>query len=274
MGQVFKFKLHKQEIKKEANAQYTWQPKKIIIECKYIPLSISQSNQQDWSILPVKYGYVEYVIQEKKTLHIITNESNASFYKYDKEVFYKGDFIAFKQYSKTVENEKRIFLTQLEKCKRHLIIENFKNRIVVVDDVNESKRLFHYVLGKKLLTGIAFFDDIDVRPVIGEFLKTYYCVKKDKDGKKKKLITLFVEKTDEQNAELIKAISGRLELKYKNDYWEEGIAREADFAFIGDFYVSKNMLQQYNITGDCYVSAQAVYTGDGDKWKVFKIEII
>jgi hypothetical protein len=45
-----------------------------------------------------------------------------------------------------------------------------------------------------------------------------------------------------------------------------------DFAFIGDFYVSKNMLQQYNITEDCTVIAKAVYTGDGDKWKVYNIE--
>lgn len=273
IGQVLKFKLHKQEVKKEVDAQYTWQPKKNITEYKYIPLIISQSNQEDWSILPVRYGYVEYVNIEKRTLHIITNESNPSFCKYNKEIFYKGDFIAFRQYSKTVKDEKKIFLVQLEKCERHQAIGNFKNRVVVVDDVNESKRLFHYVLGKKLLTGIAFFDDTDVRPVVGEFLKIYYCVKKDKEGKKK-LITLFVGRTDEQNTELLKTISGRLELKYKNDYWEKGIAREADFAFIGDFYVSKNMLQQYNITGDCYVSAQAVYTGDGDKWKVFKIEII
>ncbi len=240
-----------------------------------IILSLVKRNKV--ALLPVdsEHSAVFQCIGDERREHIkkiILTASGGPFYKYNKEVFYKGDFIAFKQYSKTVKDEKKIFLVQLEKSERHQVIGNFKNRVVVVDDVNESKRLFHYVLGKKLLTGIAFFDDTDVRPVVGEFLKTYYCVKKDKDGKKK-LITLFIERTDEQNTELLKTVSGRLELKYKNDYWEEGIAREADFAFIGDFYVSKNMLQQYNITDACFVSAQAVYTGDGDKWKVFKIEI-
>jgi hypothetical protein len=279
---VCQFRLHRQEVKKEVDNQYAWQLKKIITEYRYIPLIVEQSKREDWSILPTKYGYVEYVNHEKRILHIIGDESDELFYKYDKDFFKKGDFVFFRHYSKTIKNEKRLFPIGIEKCERELAIRKFKNRIVAVDDVNESKKLFHYVLGKRLLTGIAFFDDTDIRPVVGEFLKVYYYVKKNKDGKKK-LVTLSVEKTEEQNTELVKAISGLLKLKYKGGFdvdmyenWEdenwENKKSIADFAFVGDFYVSKNILQQYNITEDCVVTAKAVYTGDGDKWKVYSID--
>lgn len=281
-GQVCKFKLHKREIKKEVDNQYSWQPKNIITENKYIPLIVEQSKKEDWSILPTKYGYVEYVNQEKRILHIVGDESDELFYKYDKEFLKKGDFVFFRHYSKTIKNEKKLFPIGIEKCERELAIGKFKNRVVAVDDVNESKKLFHYVLGKRLLTGIVFFDDTDIRPVVGEFLKVYYYVKKNKDGKKK-IVTLSVEKTEEQNTELVKTVSGLLKLKYKGgfdvdmyeDWKDENWGNKkniADFAFIGDFYVSINILQQYNITEDCVVTAKAVYTGDGDKWKVYDID--
>ncbi|KAA6329520.1 hypothetical protein EZS27_021679 [termite gut metagenome] len=268
-GQIYKFKLHKQEIKKEIESKDIWKRKTIVTEYKYIPLIVEKSDKKDWSILPTQYGYIEYINIEKKMLHIITNESNPAFYQYNKESFTQGDFVVFNQYEKRIKDEKRICVTNIKKCDSPTAIQNFKNRIVVVDDVNESKRLYHYVLGKKLLTGIAFFDRTNIHPAVGDFLKVYYCVKKDKENKKK-LETLCVEKTEEQNDELRKTISGRLELKYKSDSWQG----KADFAFINDYYVSKSILQKFNIIEDCNVRAQAVYTGDGDKWKVFDIEML
>ena len=43
-----------------------------------------------------------------------------------------------------------------------------------------------------------------------------------------------------------------------------------DFAFIGDYYVHHSVLCEYNITKDCYVTADVIYAGQG-KWKVIKI---
>jgi hypothetical protein len=110
--------------------------------------------------------------------------------------------------------------------------------------------------------------DIDLHN--GDFLKVYFCVKKDKEGKKN-LVTLKVEQTEEQNLDIRKTINGRLELKYKYDWNDNGDGENADFAFIGDYYVPKSVLSRFNITKDCNVTATAVYTGDGDKWKVFDI---
>lgn len=37
----------------------------------------------------------------------------------------------------------------------------------------------------------------------------------------------------------------------------------------GDYYVHHSVLCEYNITKDCYVTADVIYAGQG-KWKVIK----
>lgn len=51
VGKVYKFKLHKQEIKKEVEAKFSWMRKTTITEYKYIPLIVERSGRTDWSIL-------------------------------------------------------------------------------------------------------------------------------------------------------------------------------------------------------------------------------
>lgn len=259
LGQIFKFKLHKQEIKKEVEDWLSIFGKKNVVEYKYIPLIAEKSEEENWSILQIEYGFVEYVNTEKQILHIISNTSNELFQKYDKDIFKKGDYVSFRQYSKTIKDEKRIIPIQITKCDKQTAIRNFKNRIVVVDDINESKKLFHFVLGKGLLAGIAFFSDTEIRPEVGDFLKVYFSVKKDKTGKKK-LVPMLFEKTEETDKALQKTITGELKIK------------DGGFAFVDDCYVSKKTLEQFYIINDCFVSAKAVYTGEGDKWKVYEIE--
>lgn len=258
LGQIFKFKLHKQELKKDLENKLFLFGKKDLTEYKHIPLIIEKSEKENWSILQTMFGFVEYINTEKQILHIISNNCNEVFQRYDKEIFKKGDYISFRQYTKTIRDEKRIFPIQITKCDKVIAIQNFKSRIVVVDDVNESKKLFHFVLGKGLITGITFFSDTEIRPKVGDFLKVYYSVKKDKKGKKK-LVPMLIETTDETDKTLQKTVIGQLEIK------------DGGFAFIEDCYVSKKTLDQFNINFDCFVSAQAVYTGEGDKWKVYEI---
>lgn len=81
----------------------------------------------------------------------------------------------------------------------------------------------------------------------------------------KRPIVLNVEETAEINTSAIKTIQGHLELKYKNGSWDDS----PDFAFIGDYYVHHSVLCEYNITKDCYVTADVIYAGQG-KWKVIK----
>ena len=61
-----------------------------------------------------------------------------------------------------------------------------------------------------------------------------------------------------------RAICGLIVLKYRDDECEPG------FAFIGDCYVHKKILEKNDIQDDCQVKAKMIYAGGG-KWEVFEI---
>lgn len=136
---------------------------------------------------------------------------------------------------------------------------------MAVDDINKQKELFHYTFGQGKISGIVSFNDTNLRPEIGQCLKIFYCVTKNKKGEKRPIV-LNIEETTEINSNAIKTIQGHLELKYKNDFCNGS----PDFAFIGNYYVHHSILCKYNITKDCYVTADVIYAGQG-KWKVIKI---
>ena len=140
-----------------------------------------------------------------------------------------------------------------------------------MDDVNTQKQLFHFVLGPKKISGILHFDQTELRPSVGDCLVIHYYVREIDDkknpGRQKKVVEVIkAEATDEVNSELVKTISGFLELKYRGGMdWGT-----PDFAFIGDYYVHKSLLDKYKIHSDCHVDAKVVLTGD-DKWRVYEI---
>ncbi len=270
-GQVWRFKLYKDETVKTIPDVYSWRPPKTETIIKYILLIVAPSEAADWLPLPVKYGYIQHVNTEKKVYHIYSTDSNLVYEHYDEQALEKGDFVSFRQYTKKVKEEKKYFFKEITKCDKTEGLAQFKCRIVAVDDVNTQKQLFHFVLGPKLISGILHYDQTELRPSIGDFIKIHYYVRKIEDKKhpsqeKKVVEVLKAEATDEVNSNLVKDIEGRLELKYRNRY-DDG---DPDFAFIGDYYVHKSILDKYNISCDCHVKAKVIYTGDG-KWKVFKI---
>lgn len=271
-GQVWKFKLYKDETIRTIPSDYSWQQPKKETMIRYIPLTATLSETADWSILPFQYGYVQYVNTEKKVYHIYLTNSTLVYEHYERQKLEKGDFVKFRQYKKKVKEENRIFLCDVQKCTEDEAIKKFKCRIAAVDDVNNQRKLFHLVLGPKLISGILHYDQTDLRPSVGDCIKIHYFVREINDkknpGKQKKILEVIkAEVTNESNNDLIKYISGYLELNYK-DMHNDG---NPDFAFIGDYYVHKTILEKYNIISNCHVNAKAVYTGDG-KWKVYEIE--
>ena len=271
-GQVWKFKLYKDETIRTIPGDYPWQQPKKEAVIKYIPLTAIPSETADWFNLPIQYGYVQYINTEKKVYHIYLTDSTLVYEHYERKELEKGDFVKLRQYKKKVKEESKTFLCNIQKCAEDEAIEKFKCRIAAVDDVNNQRKLFHFVLGTKQASGILHYDQTDLRPSVGDCIKIHYFVKEISDkknpGKQKKLVeVLRAELTDGSNSDLVKRFSGNLELKYKDRYDGE----EPDFAFIGDYYVHKTILEKYNITSNCYVNAKAVYTGDGN-WKVYEIE--
>ena len=272
-GQVWRMKLYKEETVKTVPSASRWLPSKKEVTVKYTPLIVKSSDVRDWGSLPIGYGYVQHVNTEKKVYHIYSADSTLVFEHYDQQVLKAGDFVTLRQYKKRVKEETKTFFCDIRKCSQEEALAKFKSRIVAVDDVNEAKKLFHFVLGPRLISGILHYDQTVLRPSVGDCIKIYYFVRKIDDkknpGHQKKVVEVIKsESTDEVNGDIIKNITGHLELKYR-DGFDYG---EPDFAFVGDYYVHKSVLRKYSVDTDCYVKGRAIYTGDG-KWKVFELEI-
>lgn len=265
LGQILKFKLHKQEIKKEVEAKFAWFGKTVVTEYKHIPLVTEKSEKKHWEILEDTFAIVDYINKEKNIIHAITTDNKEVFFPQIKSELQIGDFVTAKIYTKKVKDDIRTELRQIQKIDKGSVISKFQTQIAIVDGVNEQKQLFHFIISSKL-QGIVKYTETNLRPNEGDFIKLSFATKTDKD-RKLRVKVLYIEQTEEVNPNLRKDISGIMEMKYKN-YDEDS----PDFAFIGDYYVPKYLLEKHNITGDCRVNARAIYSGD--KWKVTEIEKI
>lgn len=277
IGGVYKFKLHKQEVKKEVKPKFSWM-RKTITEFKYIPLIVEVSDKPEWSILDNKYAIIDYINSEKKIVHAITTDNKEVFFPQGQTQVQVGDFVKAKYFEKKVKDEIRIELKAIQKIDKAIGVTNFPKIIAVIDGVNKEKNLFHFV-GSSTIQGIIRFSETDIIPEEGKFLEIYYASKKDKKHNKSIFKAIEVRETDETNSNLVKSINGNLELKYKRgaytiDYYDldedDGLDSVPDFGFVGDFYVPKNVLKENHITYNCKVTAKAIFSGE--KWKIIKLE--
>ncbi len=280
LGSVYKFKLHKQEIKKEVEAQVSWMRKKIITEYKYIPLIVDKSEKPDWSVLDDIYATIDYINTEKNIIHAISSDNKEVFFPKGKIQLQIGDFIKAKYFTKTVKDEIRIELKDIKIIDKEIAVVHFQKIIAVIDGVNREKSLFHYV-GSTSVQGIIRFTETNIIPEEGKFLEIFYTSKKHRTENRTIIKAIQISETEETNPKLIKSINGNLVLKYKRggitidhsdlDDNETSVAFP-DFGFVGDFYVPKNILIENELTNNCNVFATAIYTGD--KWKITKLEKI
>lgn len=162
------------------------------------------------------------------------------------------------------------------------LIDNASEEIAIVDHINNQKKLFHYVINASQ-DGVIHFDRTDLRPNVGDFIKIKFYSIDDKKSGKSKINILKVELTQEVKSSLIKTITGKLKLKYRNDGstydYDEIIdeeleidIRKPDFAFISDYYIPKYLLKKNDITSNIDVEVQVLF--NGEKWNVYKIKKI
>ena len=145
-GQILKFKLHKQEIKKEVENRFSWLGKNIITEYKYIPLIAENSEKQHWEILDETFAIVDYINKEKNIIHAITTDNKEVFFPQIKSELQIGDLVRAKIYSKKVKNENRTELRQIQQIDKSSVVSKFPTQIAIVDGVNEQKQLFHFII--------------------------------------------------------------------------------------------------------------------------------
>lgn len=234
-----------------------------------IPLIGKKMQLPKWSILPLTYGAIDYINTEKKTLHIITQDNKQLFAKQEKQPFKVGDLVGFRQYQKEYKNENITCIVDIKNYPKKDILDHMPSGIVVVDDVNETKQLFHVYLKPLQISGSVRFDETSLRPQIGDFLHICYYIKKSKDGEKF-LKILNMTPTNEEIDGVKDTVHGSLTLKYK-DY---NVQKEyPDFGFINGYYVHKKLLMKYNITRECDVIAYIILGAD-NKWKVYNLKLI
>lgn len=270
---------------------------------KVIPYAVRKTDAAAWSILRVRYGVVDYVNEEKKVLHIIDSESEQVFFKYTGKPLPVDSLVRFREYKDTRKAETRFCVAGVESCPADEALQHMPQRIVVVDDVNEAKKLFHVVLGKgvaidvlrfdkRVVSDVVRFDQTDIRPKIGDLLRITYLTRTNKEGKQR-VKFLDIKTTEEECAELRSTVRSWLKVGYKverrsfldfniedilnlddeEDDEEDSKKKEPDFAFVGDYYVHRNLLRKYNITNDCEVCAKTVLCGNG-KWKVYDLDVV
>lgn len=277
-GNVYKFKLHKQEIEKEVEVKFAWMRKSIIAEYKYVPLIVEKSNKADWSILNDIYATIDYINTEKNIIHAISSDNKEVFFPKGKIQLNIGDFIKAKYFTKKIKDDIRIELKDIARIDKEIAVVHFQKIIAVIDGVNREKNLFHYI-GSTTVQGIIRFTETDIIPEEGKFLEIYFASKKDKKHNKTILKVIQIRETEETNPKLIKSINGILELKYKRggstiDYYDldedEKNDTLPDFGFVGDFYVPRNVLNDNKITTNCNITATAIFSGD--KWRIIKLD--
>lgn len=265
IGDIIQFKCN---VIEEKQPNTSWINHTIKVK-KAIPLVARKTEKEAWSILPVKYGVIDYVNENKRILHIITQSSEQVFSEYNEKSLPINSFIKFREYEDKRKDEVRTCVADIEPCSSDEALQHMPKRVVVVDDVNYEKNLFHIVLGPGKISDVVRFDQTEIRPAIGDFLRIIYCVKKNKEGKKR--IKFLDIQTSEIGCKDVKGtVTGRLELKYRDEYSHSDA--KPDFAFIKDFYVHRKLLEKYNITNNCDVVAKVVLGGD-NKWKVYDLEV-
>lgn len=274
VGEIFGIRCQIKEETKTIPNSNAWF-KQTVTEKTIRPLTIKDTKLALWSLLPIKYGVVDYVNETKHVLHILTQESKMVFFAYN-HLLNPGTFVKFREYEEKRNAEVKESIVNLVPCTREEAILNMPSRVVVVDDVNEQKQLFHIVFGKNLVSDIIRFEQTSIRPCIGDFLRITYCVKKNKEGKKQ-LKIFDIQPSDEECKGVTNSTEGRLKVGYKgNNVTRDefgNVGSEPDYAFINDFYVHKNVLKACNIREDCNAIAKLVLGGD-NKWKAYDIKII
>lgn len=145
-GSVFRVKCHVEKEEKQIQASFfSWNNAKMT-EAKYIPLCMHKSETRPWMGLPQKFGYVEYLNEEKKVLHIVTQDSEQIFQAFKEKwgTISKGDFVNFREYTIVKKNKNKVVVVNIEKVNKETALPNFNSGIVVVDDINKKNIPLHF----------------------------------------------------------------------------------------------------------------------------------
>ena len=282
IGDVIDFKLNVVESEEE-NIQnslyrYSTSPKKKILT--YKSLINKFSDKEKWSGFNDEVVVVDYINKEKNVLHLVTSNDDEVFYHTDVKNYQTNNFYKCKRYNVSNKGESSVEVNDFKIIQKDEGLKSFPNAIGFVDSINDEKKLFHVTINDVIHMTV-LFRNTEIKPKIGQFLKVVYLKKKDKRKGSYFYKCLNVMESDQVNNDLIKNLSGKLMLKYRNngstrDYHDLNEKDQnnlfPDFAFVDDFYVPKKILIENNIRENCLVSIKAI--SYNRKCEVFELRII
>ncbi|MFW2137384.1 tetratricopeptide repeat protein [Chryseobacterium sp. TY4] len=139
LGQIFSFKLYQQITKKEVESTYSWQPKKIVEEIRFVPLMVNKSHKQPYEVLKDTFAFVEYINKEKQIIHAITFDNTELFFPQLDNPIKVGEFITAKTFKKSIKGELRTEIRDVKKIDKNIAIPYFSKGLALVDGVNNQK---------------------------------------------------------------------------------------------------------------------------------------
>lgn len=161
-----------------------------------MPVWLVPEKAQLWQSLPEKYGVVEYLNEARKILHIVTSDSELVFCPFKDKwgMVAKGDFVVFHTYYSETKDGRSLRCAGLRNEKIEVALAHFPMSYATVDNVNDTKRLFHITMGTGRPDGVVFYDTTELRPQVGDRLSVRYCFSKDRNGVRKlKIVSALKE---------------------------------------------------------------------------------
>lgn len=214
--------------------------------------------------LPQAYGYVDYINQDKRMLHIIDDKLKMQFHKRNPSIK-QGNFVTFR----VLEDR----IVALKPVGRDEAMSHFPKCIAVVDNVNEEKELFH-VRGAQGFSVVVRDHTTTLRPAYGDLLSITYGVKERKG--KKEFIVLDAQPSDKPCYDLKREAVGTVDLHWRKadgaDSFrgEDSQASAPDYGFIEGMYIPKEVLRRAGIREECQARAKALVDEFG-RWRVYDI---
>lgn len=256
IGKCFHVKIHSKDGKKE-----------IVL--------IKDSDSRIEQLLSPVVCYVDYHNKERKNYYLISETEKELLLSHAPSKLDEGTFCRCFEVPEIKEknnNEVRMFdwdafsptkKTRPMKAifydiiKDYDALERFPIETAVVDNINESKELFHCVFGRDSDI-IIKYNQTTIRPQIGDYVRIRYAQKKSKEGKNfRKMLT--IETTDTCDKVLKKAVTGLININTNS----EG----KKFGFVDDYYVPTRLLEGINVNELVYVDL----VFNGEKWQTYNI---
>lgn len=225
------------------------------------PLMLRITDKPLWSILPTEEGCIIRINREKGMLIIVTPRGE-NYVCFDSNANYKvGDCVTFRYYEDYRRDEIRTVVVDLNLSDQpEVILEQFPKGIAVVDYVNTEKLLFHVWIranNGRMLDCVIHFSETTIRPKRGVSLALRYGINGDNRGQNQ-VQPIEITTTDEVDETLVQSFRGELQFKYRSS---DSIT--PDYAFVGDIYVPKYLLDIGGYFDKDIVVGRALYSKRG-----------